>query len=126
LNNASIHSEKGGRIWLTVKEKDGDVLISVRDTGVGIDVEQLPRIFEMFWRAKSGHERAPGGLGIGLSLVKAVIELQGGKVEAYSAGVGMGSEFTISLPAATKAPSSQDTGNEEASARRRQPHPCRR
>ena len=119
LNNASIHSEKGGRIWLTVKERDGEVLITVRDTGVGIDAEQLPRIFEMFWRAKSGQERAPGGLGIGLSLVKAVIELQGGKVEAYCAGVGMGSEFTISLPAATKAPSAQDTGNGEVSAQRR-------
>jgi hypothetical protein len=79
------------------------VVVSVRDTGIGIDPEHLPRIFDMFSQESPALERSQGGLGIGLSLVKGLVEMHGGRVEARSAGVGMGSEFTVTLPMAEAA-----------------------
>jgi PAS domain S-box-containing protein len=105
LNNASKYSDKGGRIWLTAEQRDGEVIISVRDGGIGIDAEQLPRIFEMFSQAASALDRSQGGLGIGLSLVKGLIDLHGGSIEASSDGAGKGSEFKIRLPVAAAIPS---------------------
>src|SRR5207253_8020121 len=81
-------------------ERDGEMaLIRVRDTGIGIAVEQLSRIFEMFMQVDTSRERSVSGLGMGLWLVKNLVELHGGTVEVHSAGLGQGSEFVVRLPA---------------------------
>jgi PAS domain S-box-containing protein len=100
LNNAAKYTDVGGQIWLTARCDGNNVVISVRDTGTGIPLEMLPRIFDMFMQIDSHTDRAQGGLGIGLTLVKSLVEMHGGKVSAYSAGVGQGSEFVVSLPLA--------------------------
>jgi PAS domain S-box-containing protein len=100
LNNAAKYTEKGGHIWLTAERHGDEAVVSVRDTGIGIAAEHLPRIFEMFSQVAPALERSQGGLGIGLSLVRGLIELHGGKVEARSEGVGKGSEFIVRLPVA--------------------------
>lgn len=98
LTNASKYSRKGGHIWLTASRDDGYAVISIRDAGIGISPEMLPKIFEMFTQADKSVERSNGGLGIGLSLAKRLCELHGGTIEAHSAGLGSGSEFTVRLP----------------------------
>jgi PAS domain S-box-containing protein len=98
LNNAAKYTEKGGHIWLTARQQGREAVLSVRDTGIGIAAEHLPRLFEMFSQVAPALERSQGGLGIGLSLVKALVELHGGKVEARSGGIGKGSEFIVRLP----------------------------
>jgi CheY-like chemotaxis protein/two-component sensor histidine kinase len=99
LNNAAKYTEEGGRIQLCA-QRDGDaVVLSVRDNGIGIAEEHLPGIFEMFSQVESALERSHGGLGIGLALVRALVELHGGRVDARSAGKGAGSEFIVRLPA---------------------------
>jgi signal transduction histidine kinase len=98
LNNASRFTEKGGRIRLTVEREGEQALIRVQDTGIGIAAEQLPRIFEMFMQVDTSLERSRGGLGLGLALVKKLVEMHDGAVEARSAGVGQGSEFIVRLP----------------------------
>jgi PAS domain S-box-containing protein len=104
LTNAAKYTEKGGRIWLTAEVKGSDVLVRVKDTGVGIPAEKLPRLFEMFFQVDRTLERSQGGLGIGLSLVRRLVELHGGKVEARSEGVGKGSEFVVRLPVLVEEP----------------------
>ena len=99
LDNAAKYSEKGGRIWLSAERQGAEVVVSVRDTGIGIASEHLPRIFEMFSQVTPALERSHGGLGIGLALVRGLVELHGGTVEARSAGAGSGSEFVVRLPA---------------------------
>ena len=99
LNNAGKFSDKGGHVWLTVERADEQAVIRVRDNGIGIDAEQLPRIFEMFTQVDTSLERSRDGLGIGLTLVKTLVEMQGGTVEAFSQGLGRGSEFVVRLPA---------------------------
>jgi PAS domain S-box-containing protein len=103
LHNAAKYTEKGGHIWLTAEPHDHTVRISVRDTGLGIPSEQLAHIFETFAQTTPALERSQGGLGIGLSLVRGLVELHGGSVEAHSAGPGKGSEFIVCLPAAAVA-----------------------
>jgi len=98
LNNAAKYMEKGGHIWLTAERADGEVVVSVRDMGIGIDAEHLPHIFEMFSQATSALGRSEGGLGIGLALVRGLVELHEGTIEARSNGAGMGSEFIVRLP----------------------------
>jgi PAS domain S-box-containing protein len=98
LNNASKFSEPGGHIEFTCERQGTDVVVSVKDDGIGIDAEMLPRIFDIFSQAKGGSERSPEGLGIGLSLVRGLVELHGGSLEARSAGMGRGSEFIVRLP----------------------------
>jgi len=98
LNNAAKYTETGGQIWLTIRGEDDWVVISVRDTGVGIPPEMLPNIFQMFTQVDRHADRAQGGLGIGLTLVKSLTEMHGGEVRAHSAGPGQGSEFVIRLP----------------------------
>jgi PAS domain S-box-containing protein len=100
LNNAAKYTDKGGHIWLTAERQGSEAVVSVRDTGIGIAAQHLPRLFQMFSQIEPALERSQGGLGIGLSLVKGLIELHGGKVEAHSAGPGKGSEFTVRMPAA--------------------------
>ncbi len=99
LNNSAKYMEQPGRIWLIAEREDGDVVVRVKDTGVGIPPEKLPHLFEMFYQADRSFERSQGGLGIGLALVRRLVELHGGRVDAYSTGVGKGSEFTVRLPA---------------------------
>jgi PAS domain S-box-containing protein len=105
LNNAAKYTDEGGHIWLTVKQAEGEVevVLRVRDTGVGIAPELLPSIFDLFTQAPRTLDRSQGGLGIGLSLVQKLVELHGGKVAAHSAGLGQGSEFVVRLPAVSAA-----------------------
>jgi PAS domain S-box-containing protein len=103
LNNASKYSDAGATIQLSAAAAGGDVRIEVRDAGAGIPAELLPRVFEPFVQADRSLERSRGGLGIGLTLVKKIVELHHGQVTAESAGLGQGSAFTIRLPAHTGA-----------------------
>lgn len=109
LNNAAKYTEPGGRIWLTVDRRAEDVVIRVKDTGVGIAAEKLPRLFEMFYQVDASLERAHGGLGVGLSLVRRLVELHHGAVEARSDGPGKGSEFTVVLPLRAEKPEAPAT-----------------
>jgi signal transduction histidine kinase/ActR/RegA family two-component response regulator len=99
LNNAAKYSERGGKVVLTTRREDSQAVISVRDSGIGIPAEMLGRIFEMFVQVDTSLERTRQGLGIGLTLVKRLVELHGGEVQARSEGRGKGSEFIVRLPA---------------------------
>jgi CheY-like chemotaxis protein len=105
LNNAAKYMDKNGQIWLgvkvTVPEKSQfgqEAVIRIKDNGIGISAELLPRIFDAFKQADAAHARSKGGLGIGLTLARHLIELHGGSIEAQSEGAGRGSEFIIRLP----------------------------
>ncbi|MEP6847714.1 MAG: PAS domain S-box protein [Acidobacteriota bacterium] len=98
LNNSCKFTDKGGSIHLTLESNDQHALVKVRDTGIGIAPEKLSRIFEMFVQADTSLERATSGLGIGLTLVKNLVEMHGGTVEARSEGLGHGCEFVLELP----------------------------
>ncbi len=98
LNNAAKYMEPGGRIWLTAEARGGDVVLRVRDTGIGIDREMLPHVFDCFWQAERTLHHSQGGLGIGLALVRKLVEMHGGSVSASSPGRGRGSEFVVRLP----------------------------
>lgn len=100
LNNAAKYSDEQGRIWLSVAADDGEAVVRVRDTGCGIAPEVLPHVFDLFTQADRTLDRSQGGLGIGLTLVKALAELHGGSASATSAGLGSGSEFSVRLPLA--------------------------
>jgi signal transduction histidine kinase/ActR/RegA family two-component response regulator len=102
LNNAAKYTERGGHIWLTAERQDDGVVVRVKDTGVGIPQDTLPRLFEMFYQADRSLERAQGGLGVGLTLVRRLVEAHGGRIEARSEGVGKGSEFIVHLPVMTE------------------------
>jgi PAS domain S-box-containing protein len=98
LNNANKYTPDGGHIWVTVREGQREAIVSVRDSGIGIAEDELPGVFELFAQVDPGIDRARGGLGIGLSLVKRLVEMHGGRVEAHSDGHGKGSEFIVYLP----------------------------
>ncbi len=98
LNNSAKYTPQGGHVWLTVERQNGEAVVRVRDTGVGIAAEMLPRIFELFTQVEGSLERSHGGLGIGLALVRRLVEMHGGTVEAHSDGLGRGSEFLVRLP----------------------------
>jgi signal transduction histidine kinase len=98
LNNAAKYTDPHGCIELTVEQQQRALLIRVTDTGIGVEPEALPRIFQMFAQLRPALERSEGGLGIGLALVKGLVTLHGGTVEVHSAGVGRGSEFRVRLP----------------------------
>jgi PAS domain S-box-containing protein len=98
LTNAAKYSERGSRIWLTSERQGSDAVLSVKDTGIGIPPDMLPRVFEMFTQVGRSLEKTQSGLGIGLSIVKRLVEMHGASVEARSDGPGMGSEFLIRLP----------------------------
>ena len=99
LVNAAKYTEQAGRIWLSAEHQDGQVAIRVRDRGLGIAPELLVRIFDLFVQADRNLARSQGGLGVGLTLVKRLVELHGGSVGVHSDGPGKGSEFTVHLPA---------------------------
>ncbi|KLU36749.1 hypothetical protein AB595_12270 [Massilia sp. WF1] len=98
LNNAAKYTPSGGRITLSVWREDGHAVIAVADSGIGIAPESIGSVFEMFTQVRGSLDRAQGGLGIGLSLVRRLVELHGGRVSAFSAGRGQGSTFTVRLP----------------------------
>jgi PAS domain S-box-containing protein len=103
LNNACKFTDPGGHIGLAVTHEGAQAVVRVRDNGIGIAVDQLPHVFKMFTQADTSLERARDGLGIGLTLVKALVEMHGGTVDARSDGLGRGSEFEVRLPALEEA-----------------------
>jgi PAS domain S-box-containing protein len=98
ISNAAKYTPPGGHIRVAGERRGDEVAISVKDDGVGISPEMLPRLFEIFSQGERALERSQGGLGVGLSLVRGLLGLHGGRVEAKSDGLGMGSEFTVHLP----------------------------
>ena len=107
LFNACKYTEQGGRIWLTVEREGSDVVVKVRDTGVGIPPDMLPKVFEMFTQLDRTLERSQGGLGVGLTLVKRLVEMHDGTVTAHSQGTEQGSEFVVRLPILIEQPKAQ-------------------
>ncbi len=104
LNNASKYTEANGRIWLSAANENGLAIVSVRDNGIGIPSSHLTSVFDMFTQVDRSHRRAQGGLGIGLTLVRSLVQLHGGTVEARSGGSETGSEFIVRLPVAAERP----------------------
>jgi PAS domain S-box-containing protein len=104
LANAAKYTPPGGRITLALDVEDGMVRISVTDNGNGIEPALLPHVFDLFVQGKRTPDRAQGGLGLGLALVKNIVQMHGGTVAAHSAGPGAGSTFTVELPAAAQLP----------------------
>jgi signal transduction histidine kinase len=100
LTNAAKYTPAGGRIQLSAREEDGQVVLRVADTGIGIDAEMLPQVFDLFAQDRQAIDRAQGGLGLGLAIVRSLVSLHGGSVSARSEGRGRGSEFVIRLPRA--------------------------
>jgi PAS domain S-box-containing protein len=113
LTNAAKYTTNGGQIWLSVVRNNEVATIQVRDTGIGIAPDKLRSVFEMFMQVDATGSRAQGGLGIGLTVVRSLVELHGGSVEATSAGLGLGSEFTVHLPL----PAEVISGNNESPAK---------
>jgi CheY-like chemotaxis protein/nitrogen-specific signal transduction histidine kinase len=122
LNNAAKYTERGGRIQLTAEREGGDVVVRVRDSGMGIAADMLPRVFEMFTQVDRSLDRSQGGLGIGLTLVKRLVQMHEGSIEARSEGPGRGSEFVVRLPVAIE----PSLGAERASGEGEQPAPTSR
>jgi two-component system CheB/CheR fusion protein len=98
LANASRYSEPGGELAVWMHTRDAQVMVRIRDSGIGIAPEALPNIFDLFRRADEAVAHSGSGLGVGLALVRNLVELHGGSVVAASAGIGQGSEFTVRLP----------------------------
>jgi signal transduction histidine kinase len=98
LSNAIKYTEPGGRIWLTAARDQNEVVFRVKDTGIGISADKLPRVFEMLTHAGHTQDETQTGLGIGLPLVETLVKLHGGRVEAHSDGPAQGSEFIVRLP----------------------------
>ena len=99
LENAAKYTPPGGQITLTLRPREGnDVVLSVRDTGVGLEPGMLEGIFELFTQVDRSLSHSGGGLGLGLAVVRRILELHGGRIEAHSAGLGTGSEFIVRLP----------------------------
>ncbi len=101
VNNAAKYTSDGGLITLSARQEENEAVVTVTDTGVGIPREMLPEVFEMFTQVNRTLDRAQGGLGVGLTLVRRLVELHGGRVEVHSAGSSLGSTFTVRLPVST-------------------------
>ena len=104
LTNACKFTEPGGRVRLTAERQEHDVVVTVEDTGVGIPPDMLPRVFDLFTQVDGLLDRSAGGLGIGLSLVRQLVQMHGGSVDARSDGVGKGSAFVVRLPGVVEEP----------------------
>src|SRR6185369_6143878 len=94
-------------IWLSMRREGEQATVTVRDAGIGIPPEMLPRVFEMFTQLDSSTQRKHGGLGIGLTLVRNLVQLHGGRVEAVSRGPGSGSDFVVRLPLSAGRPDAE-------------------
>ena len=116
LNNAAKYTPQDGSVALTAEQAGKDLILSVKDTGVGIRADMLDRIFEMFAQADPPAEMGQAGLGIGLTLVKRLVELHAGTIEAHSGGYGGGSEFVVRLPVVVEAPELQPSPPASAEA----------
>ncbi len=115
LSNSNKYTDPGGRIELSAVRQDDEVVVSVRDNGIGIPAEARCGLFTLFSQLDHSLERAQGGLGIGLALLKGLVEMHGGSVEAHSAGLGKGSEFVVRLPVAPDGPKeATSTADEKA------------
>lgn len=122
LNNAAKYMPRGGTIRVSAERLDGTAIISVKDSGIGIPAEMIERIFDMFTQVDGSLERSHGGLGIGLTLVKRLVEMHGGSVEAHSDGLNQGSEFIVRLPVVVgllSEPLSTDGSGRTAATKRR-------
>lgn len=104
LGNAIKYTPAGGTVYINATQEGNEVLFRIQDTGIGIAPEVLPRIFDLFTQEHQAADLVPGGLGIGLTIVKELVELHGGTVQARSAGRGKGAEFTVRLPPAERGP----------------------
>jgi len=100
IHNAAKFTSAGGRIDVLAERDDNEIVLRVRDSGIGISPDLLPRVFDLFTQSERPLDRSHGGLGIGLTLVKRLVEMHGGRVQAHSAGHGTGSEFEVRIPAA--------------------------
>jgi signal transduction histidine kinase/CheY-like chemotaxis protein len=120
LNNAAKYTNHGGRISIATRRENGDAVIRVRDNGIGIAPNALPQVFDMFMQVDRSTRRSQGGLGIGLTLVKSLVAMHGGTVEARSDGPGLGSEFIVRLPVLVEASTAHEP------SRRITPLPSRR
>jgi CheY-like chemotaxis protein/anti-sigma regulatory factor (Ser/Thr protein kinase) len=117
LNNAAKYTQNGGLIGLSVERVGEEVLFRVCDNGIGISAEMLPKVFELFTQVERSLDRSQGGLGVGLTVVKRLVEMHGGRVEAVSSGAGCGSEFTVRLPS-IEAPTETEVAAETAAESR--------
>ena len=104
LNNAAKYTPPNGHLWLTLRKEDDEAVVRVRDSGQGIPSEMLESIFELFVQAENTLDRSSGGMGVGLTLVRTLVQLHGGRVTAHSAGLNKGSEFIVRLPLTAKPP----------------------
>ena len=120
LNNAAKYTNHGGRISISTRREDGEAVISVKDNGIGIAPNALSQVFDMFMQVDRSTRRSQGGLGIGLTLVKSLVTMHGGTVEARSEGPGLGSEFIVRLPVLVAASAAHEQ------SRRVKPLPSRR
>jgi PAS domain S-box-containing protein len=112
LSNAAKYTHDGGRVEVAVQTNRGEAVVRVRDNGVGIPADLLPRVFDLFTQGDRSLARSEGGLGIGLTLVKSLVEMHGGRVEAFSDGVGKGSEFVVGLSILERRRGQRGTGTE--------------
>jgi len=109
LNNSAKYTDHGGHIWLTVERQGSDVVVKVRDNGGGIPTRDLDGLFGLFTQSERQIDHSQGGLGIGLNLVRGLVELHGGRVEAHSEGPGKGAEFVVRLPVMLQFAKKDDT-----------------
>jgi signal transduction histidine kinase/DNA-binding response OmpR family regulator len=116
LTNAAKYTDEGGQIVLTLVVQDGQAEVRVRDNGIGIDAELLPRIFDMFEQGRRGLDRSQGGLGVGLTLAQRLVAMHHGSIEAHSAGSGQGAEFVVRLPALADVAERDETAGRDVSA----------
>jgi CheY-like chemotaxis protein len=114
LNNAAKYTDDHGQITLAIHRDGNWANISVRDSGRGIPSDMLPRVFDLFTQVDISNTRSQGGLGIGLTLVKSLVEMHGGSVEAKSNGPGLGSEFVVRLPLVNKPDSGERSENQSS------------
>jgi signal transduction histidine kinase len=120
LNNAAKYTNHGGRIAVSTRREEGEAIVSVKDNGIGIAPAVLPQVFDMFMQVDRSTRRSQGGLGIGLTLVRSLVNMHGGAVEARSEGPGLGSEFIVRLPLQLDSQASM------TSSRKVEPLPARR
>ena len=117
LMNALKYTPASGRIMIEVEPEGGDAILRVKDTGVGISPELLPRVFDLFVQSERGLDRRDGGLGLGLAIVRSLVEAHGGRIDVWSPGLNSGTEFVVRLPLAAMLPSGDPRGG--AASRRR-------